>query len=172
MDPHLWTSPRLVRRMAVAIRDALSRLDPDGAAIYAANQAAFDEELVGLDADLTASLSHLDSRSFLVYHPAWGYFADAYGLTQIPIEREGKEPGGRRLIALIQQAQAVGARVIFVQPQFNRRAADQVAHAIGGRVETADPLAANYAPSLRRVAALIVEANGHPAERPAAVKDQ
>jgi zinc transport system substrate-binding protein len=172
MDPHLWTSPRLVRRMAVAIRDALTRLDPDGAAIYAANQAAFDEELVELDADLAARLSHLDSRSFLVYHPAWGYFADAYGLTQVPIEREGKEPSARRLTALIEQAQAAGTRVIFVQPQFNRRAAEQVAHAIGGRVEPVDPLAADYAPNLRRVAALIAEANRHPADRPAAVKDQ
>jgi zinc transport system substrate-binding protein len=160
IDAHVWTSPRLVRRMAVAIRDELARLDPDGAARYAANQAAFDAELAALDAELSDTLSGLESRSFLVYHPAWGYFADAYGLTQIPIEREGKAPGARRLTALIEQARAAGTRVIFVQPQFDRRAAESVAQAIGGRVEAVDPLAPDYVANLRHVADLIAVANG------------
>jgi len=158
MDPHVWTSPRLVRLMAIAIRDALTRLDPDGAAVYAANQAAFDAELAALDGELSATLSGLEHRGFLVYHPAWGYFADAYGLTQIPIQREGKEPTARRLAALIEQARAEGTRVIFVQPQFDRRAAARVAHEIGGRVEAVDPLAPDYAENLRRVAGLFVAA--------------
>jgi zinc transport system substrate-binding protein len=158
MDPHVWTSPRLVRLMALAIRDALTRLDPDGAAVYAANQAAFDAELAALDGELSATLSGLEHRGFLVYHPAWGYFADAYGLTQIPIQREGKEPTARRLAALIEQARAEGTRVIFVQPQFDRRAAARVAHEIGGRVEAVDPLAPDYAENLRRVAGLFVAA--------------
>jgi len=158
MDAHVWTSPRLVQRMAVAIRDALTELDPDGADLYAANQAAFKTELAALDAELSAALSGLESRNFLVYHPAWGYFADAYGLTQIPIEREGKAPTARRLTALIQQARAAGTRVIFVQPQFDRRAAARVAHEIGGRVEAVDPLAPDYAANLRYVAGLIAAA--------------
>lgn len=164
MDAHVWTSPRLVRRMAVAIRDALTRLDPDGAAVYAAHQAAFDADLETLDGELSATMSGLESRTFLVYHPAWGYFADAYGLTQIPIEREGKTPGARLLTALIEQARATGTRVIFVQPQFDRRAAERVAQAINGRVEAVDPLAPNYADNLRRVAGLIAAANGATAE--------
>lgn len=159
MDAHVWTSPALVRRMAAAIRDTLTRLDPDGAASYAERQAAFDAELAALDSELAAMLADLEQHSFLVYHPAWGYFADRYGLTQIPIERQGKEPGARRLTALIEQAQAAGTRVIFVQPQFDRRAAQRVAKAIGGRVETLDPLAADYADNLRRVAGVIAAAN-------------
>ena len=114
--------------------------------------------------ELSATLSGLESRTFLVYHPAWGYFADAYGLTQIPIEREGKAPGARRLTALIEQARATGTRVIFVQPQFDRRAAERVAQAINGRVEAVDPLAPDYADNLRRVAGLIAAANGGAAE--------
>ncbi|MGB5733205.1 MAG: zinc ABC transporter substrate-binding protein, partial [Thiohalocapsa sp.] len=158
MDPHVWTSPRLAQRMAVAIRDALTALDPDGAAGYAANQAAFDARLAGLDAELSATLDQLESRNFLVYHPAWGYFADAYGLTQIPIEREGKQPSARRLTALIEQARAADTRVIFVQPQFDRRAAARVAQEIGGRVEAVDPLAADYFDNLRQIAELIAAA--------------
>ncbi|WP_338074198.1 metal ABC transporter solute-binding protein, Zn/Mn family [Halochromatium glycolicum] len=159
MDPHIWTSPPLVRQMITRIRDRLSALDPHGAETYAANQSTFDADLAALDADLKATLANLEQRRFLVYHPAWGYFADTYGLEQIPIEREGKAPGPRRLDALIKQARATDTRVIFVQPQFDRRAAQQVARAIDGRVETADPLAANYADNLRRFAQLIAGAD-------------
>jgi zinc transport system substrate-binding protein len=160
MDAHVWTSPRLVRQMAMRIRDALSRLDPDGAARYAANQSAFDAELAALDSELTAKLAGLRNPSFLVYHPAWGYFADAYGLTQVPIEHEGKEPGARRLATLIDQARANDAKVILVQPQFDRRAAGQVARAIGGRVEAVDPLSPDYADTLRGLADVLVSADG------------
>jgi len=159
MDHHIWTSPQLVRQMAETIRDAFSEPDPAGADIYAANQAAFDAELAALDAKLQERLSGLDNRSFLVYHPAWGYFADAYGLTQVPIEQEGKEPGARRLTALIEQAQQEDARVILIQPQFDQRAAEQVARAIDGRVETVDPLSPDYAATLHRLADILVAAD-------------
>jgi zinc transport system substrate-binding protein len=112
-----------------------------------------------LDASLADELARLGNRTFLVFHPAWGYFADAYGLEQIPIERAGKEPGPRRLTALIEQAKAAGTRAIFVQPEFDRRTAQQVARSIGGRVEVATPLAADYVANLKRFAAILVDAN-------------
>jgi zinc transport system substrate-binding protein len=151
-DPHLWTSPPLVKQMVPRIRDALSRLDPANAALYAANAAAFADELDALDRDIRARLAGAAGSRFMVYHPAWGYFADTYGLIQIPIEREGKEPGPRALVALIDQARRDGVRVVFVQPQFSRKAAAQVAAAIGGRVEVMDNLAPDYEANLRRVA--------------------
>jgi zinc transport system substrate-binding protein len=159
MDPHIWTSPPLVRAMATALRERLSALDPEGAALYARNQQRFDAELQALHEALEARLAELDQRAFLVYHPAWGYFADTYDLEQIPIERAGKEPGPRRLSALIEQAQATGARAIFVQPEFDQRAAQQIARSIGGRVESATPLAGDYAANLRRFARILVEAD-------------
>ncbi len=162
MDAHVWTSPRLVRQMAQTMRAAFSELDPEGAAVYAANQAAFDAELAELDAALEQQLADLINRSFLVYHPAWGYFADAYGLTQVPIEHEGKEPGARRLAALIEQAKANNARVILVQPQFDQRAAMQVARAINGRVEAVDPLSPDYAATLRQLTEILVDASAAP----------
>jgi len=151
-DPHLWTSPPLVKQMVTRIRDALSRLDSANAALYAANAAAFSDELDALDRDIRARLAGAAGSRFMVYHPAWGYFADTYGLIQIPIEREGKEPGPRALAALIDQARRDGVRVVFVQPQFSQKAAAQVAAAIGGRVEVLDNLAPDYEANLRRVA--------------------
>ena len=161
-DPHLWTSPPLVKQMTLRIRDALSGLDPANAALYAANAAAFAEELDALDREIRARLAGVAGSRFMVYHPAWGYFADTYGLVQIPIEHEGKEPGPRALAALIDQARRDGVRVIFVQPQFSRKAAAQVAAAIGGRVEVMDNLAPDYLANLRRVADAMAQPGTQP----------
>lgn len=150
-DPHMWTSPPLVRHMVSVIRDKLVELDPAHAADFARNHDAFVAELEALDRDLHALLDPLPNRGFLVFHPAWGYFADTYGLTQVPIEREGKEPGARALAALIDQAKREGIKVVFVQPQFDKRQARQVAEAIGGAVIAVDPLAADYVDNLRHV---------------------
>ncbi|EGV31642.1 ABC-type metal ion transporter, periplasmic subunit [Thiorhodococcus drewsii AZ1] len=150
-DPHVWTSPPLVRHMVGVIRDALTDLDPAHAADFARNHDAFAAELDSLDRDLHKRLDPLPNRKFMVFHPAWGYFADTYGLTQVPIEREGKEPGPRALAALIDQARADRIKVVFVQPQFDKRQARQVAQAIDGAVIPIDPLASDYVDNLRRV---------------------
>ncbi len=144
--------------MAVGIRDVLTQLDPGNGPAYAANFDAFSTELDALDQEIRTRLTGLASRRFMVYHPAWGYFADTYGLTQVAIEREGKEPGPRALAALIEQARREQVKAIFVQPQFSRKAAAQVASAIGGRVEVMDPLAADYVDNLKRVASVLAEA--------------
>jgi len=157
-DPHVWTSPLLVRQMAGTIRDKLSELDPGNKRDYAHNYAAFANELEALDKEIRSLLAGVKDRRLMVFHPAWGYFADAYGLVQVPIESEGKEPGPRSLTALIEDAKRKGAKVIFVQPQFSRKSADQVARAIGGRVVAIDPLSADYAANLRSVARKIAEA--------------
>jgi len=149
-DPHVWVSPPLVRHMVGGIRDKLAELAPEHAEAFARNHDTFVEELAALDRELHALLDPLPSRRFMVFHPAWGYFADAYGLTQVPIEREGKEPGARALVALINQAIRENIKVVFVQPQFDKRSAAQVARAIGGVVIAIDPLAADYVDNLRR----------------------
>ncbi len=87
----------------------------------------------------------------MVFHPAWGYFADQYGLIQVPIEHEGKSPGARALAATIDQAKQENIKVVFVQPQFDKRQARQVAQAIGGVAVAVDPLAADDVDNLRRV---------------------
>ncbi len=150
-DPHVWTSPPLVRHMVGVIRDKLTELAPEYAATFARHHDAFVGELDILDRDLHMLLDPLPNRRFMVFHPAWGYFADTYGLTQVSIEHQGKEPGARGLAALIDQAREDRIKVVFVQPQFDKRQARQVAQAIGGTVIAVDPLAADYVDNLRRV---------------------
>lgn len=157
-DPHIWTSPPLVKRMTANIRDALIELDPPNSQDYTNNYHAFAAELDRLDSEIHAMLENVPTRKFMVFHPAWGYFADTYRLTQIPIENEGKEPGARALTALIRQAKGENVKVILVQPQFSQQSAEQVARAIDGRVVAIDPLSPDYVNNLRKVAQLIAEA--------------
>jgi zinc transport system substrate-binding protein len=160
MDPHVWTSPPLAEIMAQNIRDTLAQMDPLHAADYAANYRVFAQQLRALDREIRSTLAGVRERRFMVFHPAWGYFAKTYGLTQIPVQREGKAPGAKALAALITQARRDGVKVVFVQPQFSARAARQLARAIGGRVESIDPLAPDYLDNMRRAARLVAQAAG------------
>lgn len=152
LDPHIWTSPLLVKQQAATIRDALIALRPAERARFEKGYTAYAAELDALDAELRQVLVGKTERRFMVFHPAWGYLAHSYGLEQIPIEAEGKDPGPKALAALIERAKADGVRVIFVQKQFGRSAADAVAQAIGGEVVEIDPLAEDFLANTRTVA--------------------
>jgi len=157
-DPHIWTSPPLVKLMAVRIRDALIAEDPAHRADYAANCKRFVANLEKLDRYIRNRLRGMENGSFMVFHPSWGYFADTYGLHQIPIESGGKEPGARTLQQVIEVGRRKGVKVIFVQKQFSDRSAETVARALGGRVAPVDPLAEDYLRNLRHVADIFAEA--------------
>ncbi len=157
-DPHTWLNPKMVITMAGKLKDQLSQLDPDNAAAYAKNHALFVARLAQLDTDLRTTLEPLKFRKIMVFHPSWGYFTDAYGLTQIAIEQEGKAPGARSLNRLISQAKKQGVHVIFAQKQFTTRYAATIAKAIEGTVVTIDPLSPDYFSNLQHVADAIVEA--------------
>lgn len=151
-DFHIWTNPRLVITMAAHIRDALTRLDPAGATEYEANYQAFVAHLRALDSEIRSLLAGLDNRRFLVFHPAWGYFADEYGLEQIAVEIGGKPPGAAALARLIERAKREDIHTIFVQRQYSMAPALAVAQAIDARVIRVDPLAEDYAASLLHLA--------------------
>lgn len=156
-DPHIWLNPRLVKVQARTIADALIETDPEGEETYETNLAGFLKDLDELDAHLVEALAPVKAKTFLVFHPAWGYFADAYGLEQEPIEIEGKDPSGQQLARMIELAQNEGVRVIFVQPQFSTTSAERIAEEIGGVVVPIDPLARDYVGNLERVASVIHE---------------
>lgn len=158
LDPHVWTSPVMVKQMAGSIRDELAALDPAHEAEFARNHDGFVAELDRLDREIHALLDPLKMRRFMVFHPSWGYFADSYGLVQVPIEHEGKQPGARALARLIEEARERKIRVLFVQPQFDRRQAQQIAEAIGGSVIAVNPLAPDYIDNMRKVARQFAEA--------------
>lgn len=151
-DPHIWLSPPLVKIQARHMADGLAAVDPANRGRYAANLEAFLKEIDTLDAELKAVFAESRGAHFLVFHPSWGYFAQAYGLKQVSIEIEGKEPKPAQLKERIGWARKQGARVVFVQPQLSAKSAELVAREIGGEVVSADPLAENWAVNLRAIA--------------------
>jgi zinc transport system substrate-binding protein len=153
LDPHVWLSPPLVQILAKNILDGLVAVDPTHRTHYQANYKAFIDELDTLDAQIRAVFSEKgENVEFMVFHPAWGYFAQAYGLRQISVEMEGKEPKPAELTGLIRYARERGTKVIFVQPQFSTRSAEIIARGIDGRVVFANPLALDWATNLKEVA--------------------
>jgi zinc transport system substrate-binding protein len=157
-DPHIWLSPKLVKMQAVTIAKALEVMDPAHAGKYRNNLRRFIASLDRVDSKIGHELAPFRGRAFYVYHPALGYFADAYGLVEVPIEREGKQPGASGLAAVITGAKECGAKTIFVEPQFPRRQAAAIARAIGGDVVGLDPLAEDYLTNLESMAEKIREA--------------
>jgi len=157
LDPHIWTSPANGARMAQMIADTLIALDPDHADDYRANLDAFLSDITQLQSDITTAFEDLDTRKFMVFHPAWGYLAREFDLEQIPIEVAGSEPSAAELAALITEAKQEGITVIFAQPEFSTRSADYIASEIGGKVVLVSPLAEDWLENLRTVAQTFAE---------------
>jgi zinc transport system substrate-binding protein len=151
-DPHVWLSPPDVKVQARNILKALQEEDAVHRGVYEANAEALEKEIDDLDGALRKIFAGKKGMKFMVFHPSWGYFAKAYGLQQIPVEVEGKEPKPGQLKDLIELARRDQIKVIFVQPQFSTKSAETIAKAIGGRVVLADPLSADWSKNLLEVA--------------------
>ena len=156
IDPHIWLSPIRLVFQANHVADTLKRLDPGSAADYDARLAELTIELGELDAWIEDTLAPFRGRAFVVFHPSWGYFADDFGLRQIAIETEGKEPSDSELTGIQEETHSLGVSVIFVQPQIAGKSAQAIAGVMGARLETLDPLAPDVIGNLRRVTGAIV----------------
>lgn len=151
-DPHIWLSLRLAKIQAETICDALSAEEPLHEPYFRKNLETFRHDLDSLDREINETLQATRIQKFMVFHPAWGYFARDYGLEQIPIEIEGKEPNAKDLARIIKEANEEGIKVLFVQKQFSRKSADAVAQAIGGTVIQIDGLPKDYLNDMRVIA--------------------
>lgn len=157
-DPHIWLSPTLVMIQARTIRDALQEIDPAHRYVYDTNYKAFVSTLADLDAELRNTFAGQQGLQFMVFHPSWGYFARTYGLRQVAVEIEGKNPKPAQLKALIEHAKKNRIRIIFVQPQFSSKSARLVAKEIGGQIAFADSLAQNWLDNIREFAGKLKKA--------------
>jgi len=150
-DPHIWLSPKLVKIQAKTMLKALQAADPSHKKEYAENFNSFAAKIDALDQDLKQIFAGKKGLQFMVFHPAWGYLAHDYGLKQVPIEIEGKDPKPAQLKELIEHAKSEDIKVIFVQPQFSTKSAELVAREIGGQVAFANPLAEDWMVNLRMI---------------------
>lgn len=160
MDPHIWLSPANAKIMVQTLLDSLIMIDPLNASDYENNSRSYIEMLDRLDTTISTELSSFESRRFLVYHPAWGYFAARYDLEQMSIEVEGKEPTAHGLAKIIDQAKEYNINLVLISPEFSTRMAEQIADEIGGVVIQTDPLAKNYKENIEYIAEKLSEGLG------------
>ncbi|HHX14582.1 MAG TPA: zinc ABC transporter solute-binding protein [Fibrobacter sp.] len=160
LDPHIWTSPKQVQKLAQNIFKALVKKDPSSKSYYESQLYAFIEKWSALDQFMEGVVAQLpkNRRTFIVFHPSYGYLARDYGLVQKTIEVEGKEPKPRDLKKLIAEAKKDDIHVVFVQPQFSKRSAEAVAAELKAVVVSTSPLDFNIEKNLREFMQALLDA--------------
>lgn len=156
-DTHIWLSPRDAMIQVRNICDGLMQIDPSEKDYYIDNRNDYIAKLRDLDAYLNETFAGKKEKKFIVLHPAWTYFARDYGLTQIAIEAEEKEPGPRYLAEVVDTAKADNITTVFVEPQHNPKAAEVIASEINAKVVSIDDLAPNYIDNLKSVGEKIAQ---------------
>lgn len=155
-DPHVWLSPAMLKQQAVTVAGILKEVTPESAsASIDANLQQLLSDLDAVDQELKTSLAPLKGKTFYVYHGAFAYFAEAYGLEQKAIEVTGRRPTPKQLAGIAKQAKEDKVDLIFVQPQFDQSSAISLAETIGGTVKELDPLEKDVIANLRSIASAI-----------------
>ena len=154
LDPHVWLSPA---HLVEQIRTIQAEVDPlfeteEAKSTIQENSRQLVQQLRDTDRELAEKLAPFRDQSFYVYHGAFGYFADAYGLKQVPVELSGRTPEPRQIASMIDKAKEEGVSVIFVQPQFDQNSAKAIAESIGGNVVPIDPLERDIIANLKHIA--------------------
>ena len=151
-DPHIWTSLRNGKIMVQNIYEGLVMADPENKDYYLKNRDIYTHRLDEADTLITKELRIIENRSFMVFHPSWGYFASRYNLEQISIEIQGKEPKPNELIELVKDAKKHEIKIVFVSPQFSQKSAKTIAQNIGGNVVAIDSLSEDWSNDLIKTA--------------------
>lgn len=144
VDPHYWVSPVCAKVMAGRIKDFLVELNPSRETLYESNYKILDSIIVSVENKAHELFSEYRNSSFMIYHPNLGYLARDYGLEEIAVEYEGKEPPPSRMKYLIDRARKENLKVIFVQKEFDKKNAISIAEEIGAEVKVIDPLAEDW----------------------------
>lgn len=160
VDPHIWTSISGARVIAQNTYQAFIKLDPENQEIYQAGYQRLIEEIDSTEAEMKQLLQPLAGTAFIIYHPALTYFAREFGLKQLCIELDGKEPSPAQLKQLLETAIQSGAKVVFVQQEFDQKNAELIAKETGCRLVTINPLSYNWHDEMIRLATILAGKDG------------
>jgi zinc transport system substrate-binding protein len=143
-DPHYWVSARCALIMASSVKELLNELNPSQKVKYEANYQALISKIQEVDRKARELFSDIPNRCFMIYHPNLAYVARDYGLEEIPVEFEGKEPSPSRMKELIDRARKENIKTIFVQREYDTKNAKAIAGEIGAEITLIDPLSENW----------------------------
>lgn len=144
IDPHVWLSPRYARQISQEIFRTLAEKYPEKQADFATNHATLQQDIDRIAFQADSLLSSKEHKTFLIYHPALTYFARDYGMEQIPIENEGKEPNPSHLKKIMDTVRKKGIHLVFIQSQFDVSNAESIARETGCQIMPIDPLSENW----------------------------
>lgn len=156
-DPHVWLSPENAQKMVKNISRGLIKIDPENTEFYKQNTDEYLHELQRLDIEIETKLAEKKNRKFLVYHPAWSYFARQYNLEQISIEDEGKAPTAKGIQRTIETSKKNQIKIVFASPQFDRGNADLIAREIDGNVIFISSMEKAYISNIRNLTQKLFE---------------
>ena len=159
LDPHVWSSPRTMRVFVRNMLDALLENDPDREEFYRGNYNRLVQHIDSVDRVVCGLLEKAPTRSFIIYHPALGYFARDYGLKQYSIEFEGKAPSPGQLKKLVDLARKEQINTLFVQKGFDLKNGEVIAREIGTELFEIDPLAYEWADEIIGIATILSRKN-------------
>ena len=151
-DPHIWLSPKRVILMIDIIKRELSALEPEHSEYYEKNAEKYIDELEELDIWIKNITDKITNRTFIVYHPSFGYFADDYNLEMLSLEKDGKEATPKTLQEMVDTAKEEGIKVIFYQAEIDSKQTISFAEEIGGKSLMVNPLSEDYIQNLKRMA--------------------
>lgn len=157
VEPHIWNSTRNARTIADNIFRALCQLDADHTDYYRERLNRLNHCIERTEQTIRALLPEVKSETFLIYHPALTYFARDYGLTQISIEDDGKEPSPTHLQTLIRNCRRDKVKVIFVQQEFDTRNAQVIAREVGARIVPINPLSYDWEQEMTHIIQALTE---------------
>lgn len=144
VDPHIWLSLKSAKIIAKNTLNALIILEPSLKEGFVNNYVDLITEIDKVEKDIIEMLSPYEGKSFLIYHPALGYFARDFNLNQIAIELEGKTPTPAHLKNVVDKSQEENIRVIFIQKEFDAENAKVIATEIGAEIIEIFPLSENW----------------------------
>lgn len=148
-DPHIWLSPDRYCQMASNTATRLSAAYPDLRQTLASGLNKTVAEIRTADTRLRQKIR--PGTVWVVYHPAWDYFADDYGIKLLTIEHDGKEPSARHMAQIVKLAKEKKASLVLNQPQGNQRSAQIVAKQLKVKLVAADPLDPDWPALMRRL---------------------
>ena len=158
-DPHYWLSPKNFKVMAAATYNELVALHPEKKEAYTANYNKLIASVDSIDLQIKSKLANLRTGKFIIYHPALTYFAKDYGLEQISIEKDGKEPAVDYMKTLINQAKKDNIKTIFVQKEFDISLIQSLGKEVGATVEPIDTFSYDWLDSMNKISNALSKAN-------------
>lgn len=155
MDPHIWMSPEILKKMIDRIAGVLSDIDPEGRGIFEKNRDQIKKKLTEIQEEIHEKFKGLSSRILLVFHPAYGYFCREFGLEQLALEKGGKAPKPQDLVFWITTVKDQKLKKIIVQPEFNRNSVKAIVDPLDIQMVDHSPLKKDILESIRELAGII-----------------